>query len=79
MTTINGMPATDLGDVTWCKGRRSNSSGNCVQMAELQDGQVAVRDSKDPDGPALIFPRQDVGKLIGDLKDGAHDHLVLQD
>lgn len=31
------------------------NGGQCVEIAELTDGHRAVRDSKNPDGPALIF------------------------
>lgn len=40
----------------WRKSRRSGTNSDCVEVAELVQA-VAVRDSKDPDGPALAFPR----------------------
>lgn len=48
------MKATDLDGVTWRKSRRSSGTGACTEVAYLGVG-VAVRDSKDPDGPALRF------------------------
>jgi Domain of unknown function (DUF397) len=39
----------------WRKSSYSASSGNCVEVAANLPGMVAVRDSKDPDGPKLIF------------------------
>jgi Domain of unknown function (DUF397) len=39
----------------WRKSSRSGSTGNCVEVAVNVPGVVAVRDSKDPDGPKLIF------------------------
>ncbi|WP_434739853.1 DUF397 domain-containing protein [Micromonospora sp. SH-82] len=46
----------NLSDATWRKSSRSGSSGgNCVEVADNLTGVVAVRDSKDPAGPALVF------------------------
>ncbi|MEU5790799.1 DUF397 domain-containing protein [Micromonospora purpureochromogenes] len=46
----------DLSGARWRKSTRSNGSGgNCVEVADNLPGVVAVRDSKDPGGPALTF------------------------
>ncbi|WP_326561414.1 DUF397 domain-containing protein [Micromonospora sp. NBC_01796] len=46
----------DLTSATWRKATRSGTSGgNCVEVADNLPGVVAVRDSKDPSGPALSF------------------------
>jgi hypothetical protein len=46
----------DLSNAQWKKSTRSGTSGgDCVEVAENLPGVVAVRDSKDPDGPALTF------------------------
>jgi hypothetical protein len=46
----------DLSRAVWRKAARSNGSGGaCVEVAANLPGVVAVRDSKDPSGPALIF------------------------
>jgi len=72
----NGMPATDLDGVTWVKSRRSGAQGNCVEMAQLADGGVAVRNSRHPDGPALLYTRAEIEALILGARDGDFDHLV---
>ncbi|MEU4820428.1 DUF397 domain-containing protein [Actinomadura citrea] len=47
----------DLTDIKWRKSSYSASNGgNCVELAGAADG-VAVRDSKDPDGPVLLLTR----------------------
>jgi hypothetical protein len=49
----------DLSRAIWHKSSRSNNGGACVEVARNLPGIVAVRDSKDPDGPALIFAPAD--------------------
>ncbi|SCL41673.1 protein of unknown function [Micromonospora pallida] len=47
---------TELAGAVWRKSTRSGGSGgDCVEVADNLPGVVAVRDSKDPHGPALAF------------------------
>jgi Domain of unknown function (DUF397) len=66
----NGMQASRLRVTTWRKSRYSNPSGNCVELADLPAGSVAVRNSRFPDGPALIFTPAEWEAFIGGVKDG---------
>ncbi len=76
-TRYNGMPAGDLPVTGWQKSGRSNPSGNCVEMAELPGGaEIAVRNSRDPEGPALIYTRDEIVAFINGAKDGDFDNLV---
>jgi hypothetical protein len=70
----NGMPAGDLPDVQWRLAGGGEGSG--VEMAKLPDGQIAVRNSADPDGPALIYTRAEIEALIGGAQDGDFDALL---
>lgn len=48
----------DLSNATWRKAKRSGENGgNCVELAVLPGDVIAVRDSKDPDGPVLVLTR----------------------
>ena len=51
----SGMPASQLAAAEWRKSSYSNPSGNCVEIARLPGRRVAVRNSRFPDGPALIL------------------------
>lgn len=47
----------DLSGARWRKSSYSNADGgDCVEVADDFPGTVPVRDSKDPQGPALVFP-----------------------
>ena len=74
MSVRNGMPATELPEVTWRKSRRSGpQGGNCVEVARLADGQVAVRNSRHCDGPALVFTAAEWAAFVGGARDGDFD------
>jgi hypothetical protein len=72
----NGMPATSLADAQWRKSSYSNSQGNCVEVSALADGSVAMRNSRDPQGPALLYTRAEITALIQGVKDGEFDDLL---
>lgn len=73
----NGIPVTELPPVTWRKSRRSNPSGNCVECAVLPgDAGIAVRNSRDPEGPALIYTPAEIEAFILGVRDGDFDHLM---
>ena len=44
----------DLSAARWIKSSRSSSTGQCIEVAAILPG-VAVRDSKNPGGPALLL------------------------
>lgn len=65
----NGVSAALLTDVTWRKSSRSGARGNCVELAHLSSGDVAVRNSRYPSGPALIIPRGEMDAFLAGAKD----------
>jgi hypothetical protein len=67
----NGMPASQLRDITWVKSQRSGpTGGNCVEVAFLPGGEVALRNSRHPAGPALIFTAGEWDAFVGGAADG---------
>jgi hypothetical protein len=63
----------DLSRAEWRKSTRSGSSGDCVEVADNLPGVVAVRDSKNPTGPALVFTPDEWAAFIGGVRDGEFD------
>jgi hypothetical protein len=70
------MPAHHLQDVAWEKSRHSNSQGTCVEFAKLPTGEVALRNSRDPDGPVLLYTSAEIEAMLRGAKDGEFDHLT---
>jgi hypothetical protein len=58
-------------DLRWRKASYSgNGGGNCVEVASNVRGLVAVRDSKDPDGPTLSFTEGAWSVFVQGIKQG---------
>lgn len=72
----NGVQASEIEGVVWKKSARSNPSGNCVEVAALPGGGYAVRNSRFPEGPALIYTRDEMVAFIGGAKDGDFDRMI---
>jgi hypothetical protein len=54
----------------WMKSTLSFANGNCVEVAFLPDGAVAVRNSRDPEGPVLEFTPDEWSAFIGGARNG---------
>lgn len=72
----NGLSAQLLTGVTWRKSDRSGALGNCVEVAKLDGGGIAVRNSRYPEGPALIYTNAEIAAFLAGVKDGEFDDLV---
>jgi hypothetical protein len=60
--------------LVWRKSRYSSGQGgNCVEVAQLDDGGRAVRDSKNPDGPVLRFTPAEWAAFTAGVRDGEFD------
>ncbi|MFD0886033.1 DUF397 domain-containing protein [Streptosporangium algeriense] len=68
------MDHTQAQNLTWRKSSLSSADGgNCVEVASLPEGGHAVRDSKDPSGPALAFTPAQWRSFVGHVNTGAFD------
>ncbi|MFF7938498.1 DUF397 domain-containing protein [Nocardia gamkensis] len=60
----------DLSGARWFKSSRSSAGKECVEVAFLDGGQVGVRDSKNPTGPALVFTPGEWDAFTAGVNDG---------
>ncbi|MGW0817011.1 DUF397 domain-containing protein [Streptomyces viridiviolaceus] len=72
----NGVSAGAIEGAAWRKSRRSGGNGNCVEVARLSSGQVAMRNSRFPDGPVLVYTREEIEAFLGGVKDGEFDFTL---
>ena len=64
----------DLTGARWRKSSWSgNNGGNCVEVARNLPRVVAVRDSKDPEGPKLVFTPDEWRAFAAGVRDGEFD------
>jgi hypothetical protein len=61
--------------VNWRKSTASNPSGNCVELAELDGGVIALRNSRFPAGPVLVGTRDAVADFLRAARSGEFDDL----
>jgi Domain of unknown function (DUF397) len=66
----SGLQPLRLRTAKWRKSRHSNPSGDCVEMARLPGRRVAVRDSRRPDGPVLLFTQAAWETFLRNLREG---------
>ncbi|MDH6709134.1 MULTISPECIES: DUF397 domain-containing protein [unclassified Kitasatospora] len=78
MEIFNGMAADTIkAKSPWQKARRSVSNGSCVELRSLDNGEVAVRNSRHQGGPALVFTRAEISALLDGARNGEFDHLAV--
>ncbi|WP_433681431.1 DUF397 domain-containing protein [Nocardia sp. CA-119907] len=63
----------DLSAARWFKSSRSAGGSDCVEVAHLANGQVGVRDSKNPTEPALIFTPHEWDAFTAGINHGEFD------
>jgi hypothetical protein len=72
----NGIPADRLSGAQWRKASYSGAVGNCVEVAPLVNGEIAMRNSRFPTGPALVYTRAEMAAFLAGAKDGEFDDVL---
>jgi hypothetical protein len=76
MGAHNGMPSSSLPNAEWQSSQRGDPQAAQVEMAVLPGGSIAMRNSRDPGGPALIYTHAEIEAFIAGAKDGDFDDLI---
>ncbi|MET8629116.1 DUF397 domain-containing protein [Kitasatospora sp. NPDC004669] len=63
----------DLSGARWRKSTFSGQGGECIEVADGFPGIVPVRDSKDPNGPALILSVASWQSFVTAVRTGEFD------
>jgi Domain of unknown function (DUF397) len=61
--------------LAWLKAHSSTANGQCVEVASAT-GNIAIRDSKDPDGPILVYTRSEFRAFLDGARNGEFDALL---
>lgn len=77
MGVRNGMPSSSLHDADWHASQHGDPQAARVEMAALPGGSIAMRNSRDPRGPALIYTHAEIEAFIAGAKDGHFDDLIV--
>jgi hypothetical protein len=64
----NGCSADAIDGAVWRKSTLSGNLGNCVEVAMLGGGGIAVRNSRHPAGPALVFTPAEWVAFVGGVQ-----------
>jgi hypothetical protein len=66
----------ELNSIDW-RTSRSCAGGNCVQVGDVGDGSIAIRDSKNPGAGALIYTSSEWRDFLAGAKNGDFDDLTV--
>jgi hypothetical protein len=73
---LSDMPVTVLRRAAWIKSSYSNPSGDCVELAVLTGGKIAVRNSRYPGGLTLFYTRVVMAAFLQVVKEGGFDEMT---
>ncbi|MFB7778139.1 DUF397 domain-containing protein [Streptomyces bauhiniae] len=74
----NGVSADSITGVSWVKSSLSDGiGGNCVEIARLDESHVALRNSRDISGPALVYTPGEWNAFLQAAKNGEFDGMTV--
>lgn len=67
--------SSELGNPMWRKSRHSVNNGACIELAPAPNGEIAIRNSRDPYGPVLVYTLSEWHAFLDGAKKGEFDDL----
>jgi hypothetical protein len=67
---------SERASLVWRKAALSTANGQCVEIASAA-GRVAIRDSKDPDGPILVYTQAEFSAFLEGARNGEFDRFAV--
>jgi Domain of unknown function (DUF397) len=74
-TKLGNPIEAEASGLNWVKSSLSFANGNCVEVANLLDGGVAVRNSRHSEGPILNFTPDEWHAFLGGVRNGEFDNF----
>jgi hypothetical protein len=63
-------------NIEWAKSSFSHVNGNCVEVTGLSTQMIRIRDSKNPEGPALLFTPTEWDAFLDGVRNGEFDRRL---
>jgi len=75
---VTTLSEQEIGGLDWVKASfSSGGDSNCVELAKLPSGEIAVRNSRFPAGPAIVYTHDEMAAFLAGAKAGEFDWLVV--
>ena len=69
------LSASERESLSWLKAHSSSANGACIEIASAT-GNIAIRDSKDPNGPILVYTQSEFSAFLEGARKGEFDCLL---
>ena len=74
-TAVITLSEAERANLIWTKAQASTHNGQCVEVASAA-GNIALRDSKNPDGPILVYTPAEFRAFLDGARNGEFDRFV---
>ncbi|MFD4575767.1 DUF397 domain-containing protein [Streptomyces sp. NPDC058417] len=73
----NGVTADLITGAQWQKARASDAKNDCIEVARLSENEYAVRNSRFPGGPALIYTKDEFDAFVDGASKGEFSNMPV--